>query len=119
MGEPLENYIRTFRRRVFISQQEMATLLGASDGTGVARHEAGDRLPSLETLLAYAFILQVDPRELYAGRYDRQARSIRVRINGLLGKLREQLPTPDVIEKIEHLEHLASGHDARLVPWED
>ena len=51
MKSSLSNYIRTHRRRVFLSQEELAFLLGHSAGTTVVRHETDERVPKLDTAL--------------------------------------------------------------------
>ena len=68
MQSSLPNYIRTYRRQAFLSQEELAFLLGSSAGTTVVRHETNQRVPKLDTALTYAVALQVDTRELFAGR---------------------------------------------------
>ena len=39
MPHKLENYLRTYRRRAGLSQDEMAFLLGTKSGTKVSRYE--------------------------------------------------------------------------------
>ncbi len=119
MNSSLPNYIKTFRRRAFLSQQELAELLGTVSGTTVLRHEADQRVPTLDTALAYAAILQVDPRELFAGRYESQARLVSKRARPLLEKARAQLPTEDVQQKVALLELLVADEEPRVVPCED
>jgi DNA-binding XRE family transcriptional regulator len=68
MTEPLlKTYLRTYRRRTGLSQDEVAWLLGNTCGTSVSRHELGWRMPTLETALAYETILDAPVRELCAG----------------------------------------------------
>jgi transcriptional regulator with XRE-family HTH domain len=71
----LDNYLRTYRRRAAISQDEMAFLLGAHDGTKVSRYEHFARTPGLETALAYEAIFGIPTRELFAGVYQRAERN--------------------------------------------
>ena len=119
MNSSLPNYIKTFRRRVFLSQDELAQLLGTASGTTVLRHEADQRVPTLDTALAYAATLQVDPRELFAGRHEQQARLVSQRAATLLESVKEQLPTEDVLQKIAFLELLVACDEPRIVPCED
>jgi hypothetical protein len=46
------NYLRSNRKRLALSQDEVAFLLGALSGTKVCRYERFVRTPSLETALA-------------------------------------------------------------------
>ncbi len=119
MHSSLSNYIRTYRRRLFLSQEELAFLLGHSAGTTVLRHETDQRLPSLDTALTYAAVLQVDTRELFAGRYEQQARAVRERATLLLESLKEQLPTQDVREKTLFLQALVDDPEPHLMPCDE
>lgn len=119
MQSSLPNYIRTYRRRAFLSQEELAFLLGSSAGTTVVRHETDQRVPKLDTALTYAVALQVDTRELFAGRYELQARAVRDRAARLLESVKEQLPTEEVREKMLFLEALVDDPEPHLVPCEE
>ena len=72
MASPnLPNYLRTHRKRLALSQDEVAFLLGAESGAKVCRYEQLVRLPSLETALAYEAIFQRPIRELLSGLYQK------------------------------------------------
>lgn len=70
---PLPNYLRSNRKRLSLSQEEVGFLLGIQ-GTGkgekVCRDEKFVREPSLQTALAYQVIYQKPAHELFAGLYD-------------------------------------------------
>ena len=119
MNSSLPNYIRTYRRRVFLSQAELALLLGISTGTTVVRHETDQRVPTLDTALMYAAVLQVDTRELFAGRYERQTAAVRERAALLLESVKEQLPTEDVREKTLFLQALVADPEPHIVPCDE
>ena len=53
MSHKLQNYLRTYRKRSGLSQDEVAFLLGCQTGAKVSRYEPFARKPSLETLFAY------------------------------------------------------------------
>jgi len=67
----LENYLKTYRKRAELSQQEMALFLGSRDSTWPGRHEAFIRTSSLATALSYEAIFGVPVRELFGGAYER------------------------------------------------
>jgi transcriptional regulator with XRE-family HTH domain len=69
MSYKLENYLRTYRKRSGLSQDEMAFLLGCQNGTKVSRYERFARKPNLETLFAYEVVFGAPARELFAGVY--------------------------------------------------
>jgi hypothetical protein len=69
---PLTNYLRTNRKRLALTQEEIAFLLGVKGedkGVKVCRDERFVREPSLRTALAYEAIHQIPVRELFAGLY--------------------------------------------------
>ncbi len=66
MAEQLPNYLKMYRRRAGLSQEELAFLLGATAGSGVvSRYENGSRFPSLETILALEMVLNAPVTKLY------------------------------------------------------
>ena len=68
MSRPkLHNYLRTYRKRASLSQDEVASMLGVSGGPKVSRFEGGSREPSLETALRYSALFGAPIEELFAG----------------------------------------------------
>ncbi|MEQ1854887.1 MAG: helix-turn-helix transcriptional regulator, partial [Longimicrobiales bacterium] len=88
--KPLRTYLRTFRRRTCLSQDEVAFLLGSMCGTSVSRHERGTRIPLLETVLGYAFILGAEVPALYKGVSRDVQLVVRNRARGLCRNLERQ-----------------------------
>ncbi len=75
----LPNYLRTNRKKISLSQEEVAFLLGMKGldkGNKVSRDENDARIPTLETALAYEAIYGKPIRELFAGRYEQIARDV-------------------------------------------
>jgi len=106
---PLTNYIRTYRRRRGLSQDEVAFLLGVGLATGVSRHESGDRVPLLETALAYEVILQIPVSVLFAGHYRTVESIVRQRAKTLAAEI-DQLPVdPARDQKLAHLGRVTAG----------
>jgi transcriptional regulator with XRE-family HTH domain len=69
---PLTNYLRARRKRLALTQQEVAYLLGfkgEDKGGNVCRDERFARDPSLRAALAYEAIYQIPIRHLFAGLY--------------------------------------------------
>jgi transcriptional regulator with XRE-family HTH domain len=66
----LSNYLRTYRRRAGLSQNEVAFLLGCKDKVIVSRFERGTSVPTLKTALAYQAIFGASVSELFAGMYE-------------------------------------------------
>ena len=75
----LPNYLRTHRKRIHFSQEEVAFLLGGngeSKGSKVSRDENNAREPSLKTALSYEAIYGRPVRELFAGMYEELERKV-------------------------------------------
>ena len=75
----LTNYLRPNRRRLSLSQEEVAFLLGVCGtdrGIKVSRDENLNRRPNLETALAYEAIYGIPIRELFAGLYAQVERDV-------------------------------------------
>ena len=63
----LPNYIRPHRKRLGLSQQDVAFLLGWEDASQPSRYEHSLRIPALRTALALAVIFQVPVYDLFSG----------------------------------------------------
>ena len=87
MAAPLENYLRTYRRRSRFSQEDVALLLGSRSGTKVCRYEQRVRKPTLEIALAYEAIFQVPVSALFAGLYRKVEKEIIARAEDLAERL--------------------------------
>lgn len=81
---PLNNYLRSHRKRTDLLQREVAFLLGYADGTLVSRHELGANLPDLRTALAYEAIFRAPVRELFLGEFGEVEASVRKRAARLI-----------------------------------
>ena len=60
-----DSYIRSYRKKARLSQEDVVFLLGGTSGTSVSRHERGRRAPTVQTALAYEIILGQPVGELY------------------------------------------------------
>lgn len=82
----LPNYLRSQRKRLGLSQDEVAFLLGTQDGAQVSRYESFARVPTLETALALEIILEKPARELFGGLY----RDLELKVAGRTALLEAQ-----------------------------
>lgn len=88
----LSNYLRPHRKRLALSQEEVAFLLGGTGenkGSKVSRDESFDREPGLRAALAYEAIYGKPVRELFAGLYDRMEQEVAKRAKLLSYRKRE------------------------------
>ena len=79
----LLNYLRTYRKRSALSQEEVAYLLGTQSGAKVCRHERFIREPGLETALAYEAIFRRPVSELFPGLYEKIKMEVKARAKSL------------------------------------
>jgi transcriptional regulator with XRE-family HTH domain len=63
----LDNYLRSHRKNSGFTQEEVAFLLGFDKAQLVSGHEKRQRIPALQTALAYEAIFGVPIAELFAG----------------------------------------------------
>ena len=109
MSHKLENYLRTYRKRSGLSQNEVAYLLGCRNGTKVSRYERYTRKPSLETLFAYEVMFGAPARELFAGVYQKVERTTQKRAQLLARKVSRATPNPMATRKLQILKAITSG----------
>lgn len=72
-ASPLPNYLRTNRKRLTLTQEEVAFLLGfrgMGRGSKVCKDERFAHEPNLRTALAYEAIYRKPIHELFAGLYE-------------------------------------------------
>lgn len=83
----LPNYIRTHRKRIHLTQDEVAFLLGTKSSAIICRHERCQQKPNLETLLAYEILFRTPVRSLFGGVHQKVELKLRRRVCLLLRKL--------------------------------
>ena len=108
MSDRLPNYLKTFRKRTGISQDDLALLLGAKSGAKVSRYERWSRRPALETALAYEVIFRVPVKELFAGLYQKVEKRVTKRVQKLARKLASADPEQGTLRKLAFLQVLLS-----------
>src|SRR5260221_12126771 len=84
MASPqLPNYLLSNRKRLALSQDEVAFLLGTKSGAKISRYERFAREPSLETALAFEMIFQRSTSELFGGLYQKVEQEVAARAKTL------------------------------------
>ena len=78
-SSPLPNYLRAYRKRAALSQNEVAFLLGTNSGANVCRAESFTREPTLTTALAYEVIYQTPTSQLFGGLFDEIQKQVATR----------------------------------------
>lgn len=105
----LPNYLRKNRKRLALSQDEVAFLLGTQSGAKVSRYEHFVRVPSLETALAYEAIFQRPARELFGGLYQKVEQEVAGRAKSLVARTDHQKPTGRNVHKQQLFTSLAKN----------
>ena len=108
MSRPLANYLRSYRKRARLSQDEMAFLLGGESGVTVSRYERARRAPDLERILAYEVIFGAPAPELFAGVYQKVGQVTYKRVEALAARLASKPQTARTRSKLELLGQLVS-----------
>jgi transcriptional regulator with XRE-family HTH domain len=106
----LSHHLRANRKRLALSQEDVAFLLGADDGAQVSKYEHFGRTPTLETALAYEVITKRSMSELFGGMYQDAEEQVAERARVLLERT-EDLSGERVARKREVLADLAGIND--------
>ena len=108
-GSPkLPNYLRAHRKRLGLSQKDLASLMGCKSGAQFSRYERFEVEPQLETAFMCGLILSESLNVLFEGMYRQAEIRLRKQAQGLLKQYRQAEPTPEVQAKIQILETLCS-----------
>src|SRR5208282_6911904 len=99
----LPNYLLSHRKRLALSQDEVAFLLGTRSGAKVCRDERFLREPSLETALAYVAIFKRPASELFGGLYQKIEKQVAERAKTLADRMDGQQSTRHTVNKLKAL----------------
>ena len=80
MAQRLQTYLRTFRKRSALTQEELSVLLGCESGVSVCQYERLKASPSLETALACRAIFDVSVEGLFPGIYQKVVMDVVTRV---------------------------------------
>ncbi len=102
------------RRRLGLTQDHIAALLGCRHRAKVCRYERRTRRPGLKAVFAYEVIYGVPASELFAGLRDRAERDVRRRAKRLLARITKAEERRNVKEVAAVLSSLAYADDGEL-----
>ena len=80
MAQRLQTYLRTYRKRSALTQEDLSTLLGCESGVSVCQYERLKASPSLEAALACRAIFDVSVEELFPGIYQKVVADVLKRV---------------------------------------
>jgi transcriptional regulator with XRE-family HTH domain len=104
----LPNYLLSNRKRLALSQEEVAFLLGAQSGAKICRYERFAREPSLKTALAFEAIFQRPASELFGGLYQKVQQEVAARAKTLTHKVDREKPNRRTVLRHQILTNIAS-----------
>lgn len=109
MSRKLNNYLRTYRRRASLSQDEVAFLLGCRSGSKASRYERFARAPNLETVFMYEIMFGTPARELFRGIFQKVEKEVIKRARMLSEKLEQEGQDRTVSRKLSTLGAISSS----------
>lgn len=83
---PIQNRLKLHRRRVGLSQKQVAKLLGLNDTSPLSRWENGLMYPSIVRVFQLCRIYKTIPQELYATLYQKISSDFVIVESHLLGR---------------------------------
>ncbi|RJR50698.1 MAG: XRE family transcriptional regulator [Desulfobacteraceae bacterium] len=104
----LSTYLRTYRKRAGLTQDEMAFLLGCATGAKVSRYECNERRPRLERVFAYEILFRAPARSLFPGVFHEVRMNTLTRAAALARRLTKQPSSPSTLRKLKVLRDLTS-----------
>ena len=108
----LPHYIRRYRKRSYLSQKEVAFLLGCNDSAKVSKYERFLRWPRSDTMLAYEIIFRVPMRQLFAGMYHKVEQEVSRRARLLVRKTLAAKPDASTSRKLQALRAISGPKTA-------
>ena len=109
--EKLPHYLRTHRKRIDLSQDELAWLMGCQSGSKVSRHERSEDKPALENVLAYEIIFRLPAREIFAGIFEAVQLVVHRRVGELTRRLERANASPRMAAKLAALRLIVESDD--------
>lgn len=118
MATPLSNYIRSYRKRSGLTQDEVAYVVGLLNDSSVTRMESGKRLPDLKTAFALEVLFGVSARELFPGMFLKIENRTIDRIGVLAATLMKNPKDPFHAHKLDSLARAVRESSLRSGPDE-
>jgi len=100
----LRNYLRVYRRRWYLTQEELALLLGYDAESFISRLERDERAITLAAASACQALFGVELRELFTAVAEGQQETLVVRMQELSDRLQQSEPTQRTELKLDLLQ---------------
>jgi transcriptional regulator with XRE-family HTH domain len=109
----LPNYLKRFRKRTGLSQDDVGFLMGAHTGAKICRYERFVREPTLHNALAFAALFRRPMRELFDGLYRQVDKRVSARTRTLARKLARSKPSRRTARKLETLQAIIDERSSK------
>lgn len=109
------NYLRWYRKRSHLTQEDLIFILEIKDKSLVSRWEQGERKPDIYTLLAYHLLFDIPIEVLFARQRHKLIKYIHERISLRIKFLKDNRPDGHALKRIEFLNEILT----RLYPLAD
>ena len=106
----LPNYLRSKRKSIGLSQEEIAFLLGF-DSSHISRYERFTRSPGFRIAIAFEVIFRTPVRVLFSGDYRTIENDIRARAKLLAKRLNGKKSNHRIDRKLTHLNRIIREAD--------
>jgi transcriptional regulator with XRE-family HTH domain len=103
MGK-LRNYLRVYRRQRYLTQEELAFLLGYENESFISRLERDERVITMAVASGCQALFGVELWELFPALMEGLQENLAVRMQELSGRLQQSEPTQKTVSKLELLQ---------------
>lgn len=100
----LRNYLRVYRRRWYLTQEELAFLLDYEAESFISRLERDERAITLAVVIGCQSIFGTEPRELFPALIDCVEETVIQRMHELRDRLAQRKQTQRTLAKLELLQ---------------
>ncbi|WP_299216973.1 helix-turn-helix transcriptional regulator [uncultured Dokdonia sp.] len=97
------HYLKTYRERSGIALGDMAEMIGIDIGS-LSKIEKGKRIPQINTVLSYHFILRIPIERLLKQHYTEILQNNISQATTLKDRLLEAMTSPDVSDRITNID---------------
>lgn len=108
MTSSLSNYLRTYRKRSGLTQEELARLFGCQSGQIVSRYEHNVREPNLRAIFAFQIVFGITADKLFPRIYAQAENLARKRVHILIANLSKQTQSPRRQHKLKVLKGIGN-----------
>ncbi|MGV7222168.1 MAG: helix-turn-helix transcriptional regulator [Nitrospinales bacterium] len=111
MAKKLDSYLKTYRKRAGLTQDELVFLIGANCGAQISQYEKLSQDPGLKTAFAFQLLFGVPAQDIFPGVFEKVKDETLMRVQLLSQKLSEA-HLVDKTRTLKITNYLSSGKEA-------